>query len=122
MCRLSRSNIVQITACGCFNIICPYLTRYSFYTILLDYSTIAHYNDSPYNLTITTTVKICTSTSAHLHSLIRSITVVPKCSDYRTMKLIPIPVFCKFANTLYCFFLHELLPLYHFYFNSFLKY
>ncbi|MFR3439822.1 MAG: DDE-type integrase/transposase/recombinase [Clostridium sp.] len=29
-----------MTACGCINIICPYPTRYSFYTILLDYSTI----------------------------------------------------------------------------------
>lgn len=35
------------------------------------------YNDSPYILTIATTIKICTSTSACLHSLIRSITVVP---------------------------------------------
>ena len=70
MCRLSRSNIVQITACGCINIICPYPIRYSFYTTLLDHSTIA------------TTIKICTSTSAHLHSLIRSITVVCHCYTY----------------------------------------
>ena len=43
------------------------------------------YNDSPYNLMIATTIKTFASTSAHFYSIIRSIIVVPKCSNYQNM-------------------------------------
>ena len=52
----------------------------------LPFNDCTRYNDYPYTLTIATTVKICTSTSACLHSLIRSISVV---CYYRTCHDMP---------------------------------